>query len=845
MRLGAIAWRGLRARPLRTGLAIVGVALGVAIVAATSITSAAADQAVRSAAAELLGRADLRLRAFDDEGFTPRTVQTVRGLHGVEVGAVVAERRLVVSTEPGEDERVFNLLVIGVDPETEAEVRSPNLVAGVELSVDSPTDALVPADWAASNGLVVGDGLLLTGRRTDAPALRIVGLIDRVGFGALEHGAVLVMSRDALDEAFEIPAPIRYLDLVVADGTSVADVLADVDEVMGEPYVVETADDAAARLAAAQASFSGIAFLFGIVALVVGAFMVGNTMAMLVGERSREIGLLRAAGTTSRQVLGIVARQAAAIAVAGSVLGLIVGAAVAAAMIGFLATTRTALAEGLPLPIPGLALALGLGLVVTGLGAAAPALTAARLAPLEALRPSRRADRGLGTRLRWLVVTELLVVALGLLILPLDARDAPILPVVLSLGLLIGGAVAAALVLQPLGSVVGRPFELFFGAQGLLGRANLARDRTRTGLSIGALMIALAAVVALGSVAESARAGAERWVSSILPGGEAIRLTAAVDVNAFRPTLDATEGLQVASPVLETPAIWATEDMRREVSVAGIDPNVFQDGGALIVRDGNRASAFNALRAGSAILVPDVMARRDGIAVGETLRIGPPGAEPVEFQVAGILDYTLPARAPDGALLISAADARDAFGLTTASLWAMVPQRDVAPPAFRTAVRETAAGLAGQALTASELADELSQALDRLIGLFDALALVAVVIAAFGIVNTLAMGVTERVREIAILRSHGMTIGQVQAMVVTEAAIMGTIGGLLAIVTGLAIAWALVTAASVDFAVGLILPWTLLVAVVLLGTGVAAAAGLYPARLAARQPIVPHLKHFE
>jgi putative ABC transport system permease protein len=845
MRLGAVAWRGLRARPLRTALAVIGVALGVAIVAATSITTGAADQAVRSAAAELLGRADVRLRAFDETGFTPRTVQTLRSLPGVEAAAAVAERRLQVTTDPGDDEQVFTLLVLGVDPAVEPEVRDPHLAAGVELSADSPTDALVPADWAARTGLSIGDGLLLSGRLPGAPPLRIVGLLDRVGFGALERGEVLVMSRQALDAAYDVPSPIRYLDLVVADDATVADLLADIDAVMTEPYVVETEDDAAARLSAAQANFSAIAFLFGLVALVVGAFMVGNTMAMLVGERSREIGLLRAAGTTSRQVLGIVARQAAAIAVGGSLLGLGGGVVLAAAMITFLASTRTALAAGLPLPAGGLVLAFSLGIGVTALGAAAPAIAAARLAPLEALRPSTRSDRGLGPRLRWLVAIELLVVALGLLILPLDTGDAPLLPIVLSLGLLIGGAVAAASVLQPLGAVIGRPFEWFFGAQGLLGRANLSRDRTRTGLSVGALMIALAAVVALGSVAESARAGAERWIESILPGGQAIRLIVPVDVEQFRPTLDATEGLLVASPVLEAPAIWATDSMRREVSLAGIDPNVFQDGGALIVRDGNRAAAFNALRDGGAVLVPDGMARRDGIAVGHTMRIGLPGQDPVELRVAGILEYTLPARSPDGALVISSADARDAFGLTTASLWAMVPEPGVPDATFSASVRLTAAELAGQALTAGELADELSRALDRLIGLFDALALVAVVIAAFGIVNTLAMGVTERVREIAILRSHGMTIGQVQAMVVTEAAIMGAIGGVLAIVTGLAVAWALVTAAAGEFGAGLVTPWSLLVAVVLLGTGVAAAAGLYPARLAAGLPIIPHLKRFE
>src|SRR5918996_2997901 len=114
MRLGAIAWRGLRARPLRTALAVIGVALGVAIVAATSITTAAADQAVRSAATELLGQADVRLRAFEETGFTPRTLQTLRSLPGVTAAAAVAERRLQVSTEPGEDEQVFTLLVLGV-----------------------------------------------------------------------------------------------------------------------------------------------------------------------------------------------------------------------------------------------------------------------------------------------------------------------------------------------------------------------------------------------------------------------------------------------------------------------------------------------------------------------------------------------------------------------------------------------------------------------------------------------------------------------------------------------------------------------------------------------------------
>ena len=845
MRLATLAWRGLFARPLRTALAVIGVALGVAVVTATIITSAAADAALRSATADLLGRADVRLRAFSETGFTPRTVQSLRGFSGVIAVAPVSERRLVAYTAPGDNERVFSLLVLGIDPDADATVRDQRLIGGVSLSPDSPTDALVAGSWAARNGLALGDEIRLDGRREGLPALRIIGLMADTGFAALERGEVLVVSRTTLDESFTVPAPIRYLDLDLGEG----DVSATLERVTGsldEPFIVETPADAAERLASAQASFGNVAYLFGLVAMVVGAFLVGNTLAMTVGERTRELGLLRAAGTTSRQVLGIIVRQGLALGVAGASLGIVGGILLASGMIGFLSSTRAALVVGLPLPPVGLLLAFVLGLGVTLASALIPAVRAARLSPVDALRPPSRTGLGLVDRLRWMVVAELVIVALGVVLLPVERSTTPILAIILSLGILLGGAVATAFVLEPLGRVIGRPFEWFFGAQGLLGRANLSRDRARTGLTVGAMMIGLAAVVALGTVAESARAGAERWVASILPGGHAIRSSVPLDVEAFRPTFESTPGVLVASPVYEVPAVRVADGGQEEVALAGIDPNVFQDAGALIVRGAERADAYADLRAGGSVLVPAPLAARDGIVVGDVIALGLPGAEPTDFTVAGIVEYTIPARTPDGALLIGAADARDRFGVATSSLWVMVSQPDIPSSVFATSVRDTATQLAAQPLTTRDLAGDLARSLDRLVGLFDVLALISVVIGALGIVNTLGIGVSERVREIAILRAHGMTVGQVQAMVVSEAAIMGTIGGVLAIITGLAVAFALVSGgASADLGGGLRLPWALLIAVVLVGTGVAALAGLYPARVAASLPIIRHLKQFE
>ncbi len=686
MRLATLAWRGLTARRLRSALTIMGVALGVALVAGTLLASQAASEAVERAAREILGRAEIRVRAFDPAGFTPRTITALRQIPGVLTAAAVAERRIQISTLGGEDEIVFDpVLALGVDPVDEALVRTYDLEAGTFLSAAQPNDVLVNAAWATRYGLTVGDGLIFSGARPDFPNLRIAGLLGDLGVGALQQGNVLVVNRDTLDDAFDIPAPVVHVDLVVAEG-HLADVDAALNRDMEEPFIVETVADAQRQLGRAQEGFAGIAFLFGLVALAVGSFLVANTLAMTLSERTREIGLLRAAGMTQRQALGLFLRQGAQVAVIGSALGLGLGVGLAALIIGFLRSTRAVLVTGLPLNPLALLLAFGMGIAVTLAASAFPAAAAARISPLDALHASRQPARTLWGRLRWLVVLELVVLVLGAAVYPLDRGQFGVVGVALALAVLVAGTALTALGVQPLSRVVGRPFEWFFGAEGLLGRANLGRDRPRTGLTVGALIIALSAVVTLGVVAESARATADRWVGSILPGGYAIRLTGPIDIDQFRPDFETTAGAAAASPIAEFPLVVRQGDTQREASVAGIEPNVFEATGSLIFVHGEPAEAFAALRAGGAVLVPEPIATRDDLGVGSTLELSKPGGEARSFTVAGIIAYTLPASSPDGAFLISLADARAGFGASSAALWAFVPQPGITEAAFRTSV---------------------------------------------------------------------------------------------------------------------------------------------------------------
>lgn len=851
MRLSALAWRSLAARPLRTALTVVGIALGVAIVAATLVANQAATEAVQRAAGELFGRAQIRVRAFSDTGLTPRAVTTLRGLPGVTAAAPISERRLQLTTLPGPQEQVFNgMLVIGIDPAVDRLVRDPQLVAGRYLGANAPNEVMVTAYWASDHHLGVGDKLLLSGARQGASALTIVGLLDDVGFGALGSGNVAVLPRSTMEDDLAsnassvVPAPVTSVDLVVAPGQVTA-VESELDQSLDEPFVVETVATATAQLARTQEGFAGIAFLFGLVALAVGGFLVANTMSMTLSERSREVGLLRAAGTTARQILGIFGRQAIVLGVAGSALGVLLGIAVAAGMIGFLRSTHAVLIDGLPLNPFSLLLALAVGIGVTLVAAGVPALLAARVGPLDALRPSRQPIRSLRGRLGWLLVLELILLLAGLVTYPLARGSASLPAIGLAVVILVGGAALAALAVAPLARLIGRPFAWFFGAEGLLGRANLGRDRARTGLTVGALLIGLAAVVALGTVAQTARGTAQRWVGSILPGGYGIRMGIAVGRSDISGELDAISGLRYATPIVEFPAVEVRDAQQTEVATAGIDPQVYAATGSLIFTSGSRDAAFAALRAGGAVLVPAAVADRDGVSLGDTLQLGLPGQKTTGFTVAGIVAYSIPSTSGEPALLMSLNDAKQHFDATDATLWALAPKAGADLTAFQVAVDHAAADLAAAPITAADVAGDLSRSLGRLIGLFDALALISVLIAALGIVNTLSMGVVERVREIAILRSHGMTVRQVQAMVVAEAAIMGTIGGVAATVVGLLVATALVTVGSVTDFGGVSVPWGLLVITVLLGTGVAALAGIYPARLAARLPVVGSLRHFE
>ena len=257
--------------------------------------------------------------------------------------------------------------------------------------------------------------------------------------------------------------------------------------------------------------------------------------------------------------------------------------------------------------------------------------------------------------------------------------------------------------------------------------------------------------------------------------------------------------------------------------------------GRLRFTAGDRHAALAAIDDGGATILPASLAERRGLTLDQVLTVPTATGEALELRVAGIVERSVPGSNGE-ALLVGWVDATT-LGVSGADAFAVRFAPD-APPGARDTLHDVATTYALDFVTIDRIKGAVDDALGRIFGLFDALAAVAVLIAALGIVNTLTMNVIERVREIGVLRAAGMTRRQVWRSVVVEAGILGLAGAILGIVLGLVVGALMVVLAGgrIDVAAGI--PWQVVGLTIVLGVVVAMLAAAYPARLAARLPIV-------
>jgi putative ABC transport system permease protein len=830
--LTGLAFRSLLARPLRATLTALGVALGVGVLFAGLATNAGIEASAQRTVQDLVGLSDLRVSAFGEAGLGPETVAAIEATPGVAIVAPALERRTYLGSTSASDRLPPSVTVIGIDPDAEPLLHDEELVAGTALTSVGAPSAVVTQRLADTDGLAVGSTLTILGAGEPAD-YRIVGIVAGDGPPDVVDGRTVFVPLDTAQSIFDVTGVTR-VDVGLEPDADVAAVTAALEAgLLVEPYVVSSPQDLADSLRASTADFQATTAMIAAIALFTGAFLIFNTLSMTVIERFREVGLLRAAGATRVQVRSFILTQALVVGFVGSAIGIVFGALLATAMVAYLRTIGSVTLDGPELPLLDAATAVAVGVLITLAAALEPARRAARISPVEALRARMDLPAARRARLRWLVVVFVAVALAGLLIWPRDAGPAGAIRAIAVYAVLLVATLLIPFLVPALARLGGLPFRIPFSLEERLARASLLRDRSRATLTIGALAVGLTLVVALGGIGQSARAAASSWIADVVPGD--------VLVTSIRP-IAADEGV--------------TEELDAITGVAGVSPlatfdlaidGVATDGAAMVGADlaadgrltmtaGEREAALAALDAGGAAIVPVAVAERLGIALGDSLNAAAVDGTTVPLKVVGIAERTLPGRGGES-VVVGWDDATNRFGVAGADAFA-VRFAPSAPSTTRADLTETARQSALEVVTLDRVAGAIEDALDRVFGLFDALAVIAVVVAALGIANTLTMNVIERVREIGILRAAGMTTRQVWRSVVVEAGVVGLAGALVGVVTGVLVGALMVVLAGGTPDLATAIPWPTVAVAFILGVALAMLAAAYPARLAARISIV-------
>jgi putative ABC transport system permease protein len=859
-----LSLRHMRARWMRTALTGLGIVLGVAVILAISITNDSTLQSIRSVFEEASGKSSLLVQSSsaDGGGFDEAIVARVRALDGVVAAAPSLQAATLLASDAQNWQLAFgiggvasgtNLLVIGVDAEIDPQVRQYEFTAGRWIEGEA-YEAVITRKYADEKRLAVGDDLaiLIPGGQE---RLRVVGLISRNGAGLLNDGVVAFAPLKVAQDLFDRGADIDALDVMVTpDLANSPDALEQLKERLaqrlGAAYEVSYPASRGQLVTQMLSTYQqGLSF-FSVVALFVGAFLIYNAFSMTVLERTRELGLLRALGMTRAQILGLVLAEALVLAVLGSVMGVGFGLALARGLIWMLGAVVAAEVNLLTVPLDGLIQSLLVGGLVTVGSALLPAVRAARVSPLEALRVGGAHGAGDARQRLWFAGMCLIFAAWAALYRIPWRRVVSFYVGQTAILVLLFGATLLVPVVVGLAERMTRPAALIvFGNEGRLGAGNVRRSPGRTSLTVASLMVGLAMVIANSSLAAAFTHDITAWVETALGGDLYVRAPLPMREQFGRqlaalPGVAGITKIRYFSVRVAPSAVPPESSGQDTIIFAGIDPDTYRAVGEFefAANQGDPDANWARFAQGGALFISTTVAGRYNLEQGDSLRLITRRGEHDFFVAAVAVDFT-----GQGFIVTGAWDDMrrwfsqsgvDRFTISLAPGYTTDEVRKTIEDKYqasRNVSVETTQEFKQKVLTLSELSFRL----------FDVLGLIGLVVAALGVINTLMMNVIERQREIGGLRSLGLTRWQTTKMVLAEAATLGVIGGAFGLGFGYVLSQIFVT--SLNELAGYDLQYLFAANVFLSGVfialGVAQVAALYPAWKAAGVNVVESIKH--
>lgn len=862
--------RRLGHEPVRAATTVVGIALGIAVVIAIQLTNASSVRGFETALDTVSGRASIEITGTG--GIDETLLPELGWLREFGPAAPVIEGDMAIVTpemsRDGRARRSEAVKVLGVDILRDRLVRDYSVGAGgrppgvdeaaplttqsfLEL-LTSPQSIVITEKLARRRGYQVGSEIqLLAGDRVNTYIVR--ALLEDKGPARVMDGSFVLMDIAAAQLAFARLGQIDRLDVQVAHVAGALDTSRAPTSAELEAAESAIAARLPAGLTAARPSRRGqqvekmlAAFHLNLtalswVALVVGLFLVYNTATVAVLARREEVGMLRALGVTRGQVLGLFLGEAALMGVAGTVVGIGLGRVLADLAVGVTGATVSTLYIATAAAPPALTvahavLAFAIGVPLSLLAALVPALEASRVPPTAAMRGSDVLTSRLRLRPQSFIAPALvLAAAAGLAQLgPVNGR--PLFAYGAAFAIIIGACLLVPAIVFVTARLLARPLVAVLGVTGKLAHAHFTAAIPRLSISIAALSVALAMMVAIAVMVGSFRETVVYWVGQTLQAdlfvGPGVQPT-----TGSRQTLSST----IVDALTAHPSVAAVDTLRTLDLVYQGNLVILGAGQFEVVR-AHRSLLFKspadgpeALRRAvgtDAVVVSEAFANKYAVVPGDTVQLATRlGERP--FSVAAVYyDYAV----DRGVVVMDRPVFTRYFGEVAPTSAAVYLREGADPEVVR---REILDGLdEGHRVfvyTNRALRAEVLRIFDSTFAITYALELIAVVVAMFGVAGTLLTLVLERGRELRMLRLIGALKRQVQRVVVVEAALIGATSMVIGLIVGLALSLVLVYVINVQsfgWTIQFRVPVPFLAQVSLAVVAATALAGFLPARKA-------------
>jgi putative ABC transport system permease protein len=824
--------RYLTRHPWLMGLSVLGVAIGVAVVVSIDLANTSAERAFQLSAETVTGKATHQVvgagETLDDDVY-----RQLRTEAGVRPSAPIVEG--YASLQRGD--RTFQ--VVGIDPFTDAPFR-PYLGTGAGGDLDLGTfmtqdAALMSAPTAETLGLTPGDTLDVQIEGTTQEVL-LAGVIEPEDERTRRAVAnLLVVDVSTAQRLFDLRGTLSRIDLILpSDDPAQAAALDRIRTTLPEGARVQRSDTRTQTVEQMTRAFELNLTALSLLALVVGAFLIYNTMTFSIVQRRSLIGRLRALGVTQRQIFGLVIGEAAILGVVGTGIGLLLGIVLASGLVQLLAQTINDLyfvVQVSELSITPWILAKGslLGLGTTVLAALPPAREATNAPVSTVLRRSTQ-ETNVQALAPWLAGGGVLLGALGVVMLAVTEQSIVVSYAAL-LCLLLAAALVTPLAVMGLAKAFRPLLDRLFGVLGRMAARGVVTSLSRTGVAIAALMVAVAATIGVGLMIDSFRGTVEDWLTQSLQADVYVQPPSLV-FRRSNATIDST----VTARLRSMENVAGAYSVRRVSVQANVGPTELvaiepgpETPDVYRFKVGEPEEIWPTFRKSATVFISEPYAYRHDLAVGDTVRLQTDrGQRP--FPIEGIYyDYG----SDRGVVMMSRGTYTRFYDDRGVSGLAFYAAAGTSVDDLIADMRAEVQGLQDVIIRSNKALRETSlQVFDRTFTITTVLRILAIIVAFIGVLSALMALELERRREMGVLRATGMTPPQLGGFVTIETGLMGTIAGLLSLPLGYALAYVLVfviNKRSFGWTMQLSVSPDILLQALLLAVGAALLAGLYPA----------------